>query len=970
MSSYAQADLDKLLQAKTNFGEIMTIVEEYFDQHPELKSEMDEEESLYLHWKRWEWYMSGRLGPNGEIVNVPEKLMRGLAEKEKMHQGPAERNINSGWTFVGPSSTPLQNPDASLNGMGRVNRVVFHPTNQDIIFACTPNGGLWNTLNGGTTWQNLTDYLPVIAIADFVISYNNTSIMYLLTGDGQDGWNGFGYGQRSIGILKSTDGGVSWHQTGELPDTGTSYFGYTLEQSPADPEILIAATSAGIYRTINGGTSWTKEISGYFYDIKFKPNSGSIVYATAAGHTFIRSTDGGDTWYGGTTFDINPSYCAPYGGDRMLIGVAPSNSSKVYILSAPRITAGQFCGVWLSTDNGLSFTLQSITPNVFGSNEDGSDSTDQTSYDMAITCRSDLSTTVFVAGCTVWKSIDGGANWTHSTSYNEDGMFDYIHPDVHELTYNPINNWLYAATDGGVFRSQDHGVNWTDITHDLEVGQIYHMAGWDGNINKLMIGLQDNGVKYRKDNTSAFYHLGCCDGFDVVFNPVNGEPAYASVNTGVTKYSSNGTQSSPCAISNPQYFKTLAIHNSDTSIILAGTGTGIFRSTDSGVMWTNEGATGSWSLTACPSNSTRFYASGGTNFQPGDGGLYFSGNTGDTWTLKSTNTGFPNGSLWDKITDVTVRSTNSSEVYACFGGFNEGIKIVKSTNTGDSWTNISGNLPNVPVNCLVIDNDGGIYAGTDIGVFYKSISMPEWMIWSNGLPNVPVVELVIFDDGTNKKIRAATYGRGVWQSNLASTCDAAVIVTGNLKGIRHYEASTNITGGPGFVEGGLGTFVSFQAGSYITLTEGFNVVDDSEFLGFISPCGQGGIPSFDGNDVLNRADKNSSIIFLRRMWDPETGLPFGFIQQNEIQNNVAHIKYEINKPGKIQIVAARQIQEKLDVLHSGQASSGRHEINVDISRLPHEFHYLLLFYEGKLVHFQEMDLSEVSHQSSVVNRQP
>jgi photosystem II stability/assembly factor-like uncharacterized protein len=954
----SQDDLNNLLKDKTKFDEIVQFVENYFNQHPELKSEGEGEESPYLHWKRWEWYMSGRLGPEGEVINVTAKLMQGLAEKEKMQSYPAERNINSGWTFVGPSNSPLQNPNASLNGMGRVNRVVFHPTNPDILFACTPNGGLWRTINGGITWHSLTDYIPSIAVADFVISYANTNIMYLLTGDGQDGWNGFGYGQRSIGILKSTDGGVSWHQTGQLPNTGDSYYGYALEQSSVDPNVLIAATNVGIYRTTNGGDTWAQEASGFFYDVKFKPGSGNIVYATGSGHLFYRSTDSGDTWQSNSTYNINPTYCSGFGGDRMLIAVAPTNINKVYLLSAPRVVPGVFCGVWLSTDSGVSFDIQSTTPNVFGSDDDGSDDTDQTSYDMAITCRSDLSTTVFVAGCTVWKSIDEGDTWIHSTDYSGGGMVDYIHPDVHDLAYNPINDWLYASTDGGVYRSQDHGVNWTDLTNDLEVSQIYHMAGWDGNINKLLIGLQDNGLKYRKDNTSDFYHLGCCDGFEIAFNNINGQPAYGTVNNSVVKYYYNGTASVwTQPDSNDQWFKTLVMHNTDTSIILVGTGQGIIRTTNAGATWTNEGATGSWSLAACPSNTSRFYASGGSNFQTGDGGVYFSSNTGDTWTLKSNNPGFPSASLWDKITDVIVRNNNSAEVYACFGGFNEGIKIVKSTNTGDTWTNISDNLPNVPINCMAIDNDGGLYAGTDIGVFYKSSSMPDWMTWSNGLPNVPVVELVIFDDGTNKRIRAATYGRGVWQSNLASTCDAAVIVTGDLTGIRHYEASTSVSSASN-VKGGLGTFISFQSGNYIALTEGFNVVDDSEFLGFISPCGQGGIPGVNGSDLINRADPNSSIILLRRMWDPATELPYGFIHTVDVEDGTAEISFEIKSPGKVEIIAARQVQEKLSVLYAGEQKKGRHTFKADLSGLPEEFHYILLFYEGKLVHFQEMDLRE------------
>ncbi|HEY9661936.1 MAG TPA: 3-coathanger stack domain-containing protein, partial [Allocoleopsis sp.] len=344
------------------------------------------------------------------------------------------------------------------------------------------------------------------------------------------------------------------------------------------------------------------------------------------------------------------------------------------------------------------------------------------------------------------------------------------------------------------------------------------------------------------------------------------------------------------------------------------------------------------------------------SYQTGDGDLYFSGNTGASWTVKSSNPGFPNASTWDKITDVAVNPTNSSIVWASFGGFNNGVKVVMSTNTGDSWTNMSANLPNVPINCLAIDNSNGVYAGTDIGVFYRGPSMSNWMPWSNKLPNVPVTELVIFDDGVNKKIRASTFGRGVWQGDLAGTCDAAVVVTGNLEGIQHYEAGTSISS-TSFIQGGAGTFVSFKAGSYINLTEGFNVVDDSEFLGFINPCGQGGIPSAQDNTGINRADPNSAIIVLRRMWDAKDGLPFGSIEIMEHDQEHAHVKLKLKDGGNIQIVAARPIQERLATLYNKYEKPGSHVIDLDLASLPKEFHYLLLFYEGKLIHFQELDLS-------------
>lgn len=902
--------------------------------------------------------MSGRLGHEGEFVSIPKMLFKGLEEKERMQSSSGERNINSGWTFMGPSSSPYQNNAALYNGVGRVDRITFHPTNPSIIYIGTPAGGLWRTLNGGSTWNNLTDNLPSIGVSGFVISHANTNDMYLLTGDGDSSGGGlvkdFGYMRESIGVLKSTDGGVSWHQTGTFPNTDDPFSGYMLVQSPDDANVLLAATNSGLYRTTDGGVTWNKRVTGIHYDVAFKPGDGTRAYSTVRGD-FWMSTDGGANWTSNSTFDFDPANCGTNGGGRIQIAVTPANPSRVYLLCGPVTAVGGFCGVYLSTNSGSSFTRQSNTPNILGRADAGNDGFGQTGYDLAITCRNDLSTSIVIGGLTVWRSRNSGTSWIHCTSFNEDGVFPYIHPDVHDVAYNPLNNWLYAATDGGFFRSQDTGITWVDLSPNIETTQFYHMTGWDGDINKLMGGSQDNGVKYRLSNSSTHFHITGGDGFDVVFDPSTGEPAFSTNNDLLATYSNDGANASFTYPNNDStFFKTLAIHNTDPDILLIGA-ENILKTIDGGSSYTDEGASGTWALTSCPSNSNRFYAAGGTGYGNGSGSLYFSGDVGSTWTVKSGNPGFPSTSNWVKITDVSVRPNNSSYVWACFGGFDAGYKVVMSTNTGDTWTNLSFNLPNVPINCLAIDNNNGAYAGTDIGVFYLGPTVSQWMPWSNGMPNVPVTELVIFDDGTNKKIRAATFGRGIWQSNLAETCDASVVVTGGLEGIRHYEASTSISSSS-VVQGGIGTFVSFQSGSYITLGENFMVIDDSEFLGFISPCGQGGIPSAQDDIPINRSDPNSSIILLRRMWDPKDGLPYGAIDNIEIKGNSAMIDFSLKNSGKVEIVAAKQIQEKLATLHSGELNSGKHQIEVDISRLPKEFHYLLFFYEGKLAHFQELDL--------------
>lgn len=953
---YSQQALESQLDGKTTLSEIMDVVDAYYKAHPE--EDENEFESGILHWKRWEWYMSGRLGHGGQFVNIPDMLMRGLEEKEKMEK-PEDRNINSAWTFVGPSTSPLLNQGALYNGLGRVDRIVFHPSNPNIIFICTPAGGLWSTLDGGTSWNNLTDYLPSVGISGFVISNANTSDMYLLTGDGDSNIsNGFvyliGYMRQSIGVLKSTDGGVSWHKTGAFPNVNGPYVGYKLIQSPEDPNILIAATSNGIYRTINGGTTWTRELSLLTYDVAFKPGDATRVYASVKGDFWL-STNSGDSWTSNSTYDINPNTCGSNNGGRIQIAVAPSNVNRVYLLSGPKTGLGSFCGVWVSDDSGASFTRQSNTPNILGVTDSGQDSVDQSGYDLTIAVRPTLSTSVIIGGCTVWRSTNSGVTWTHATSYGENGGFPYIHPDIHHLAYNPLNNYLYAASDGGLFRSTDYGVTWTDLSPNIETSQLYHLAGWDGNLNKLMGGFQDNGVKYRKINSSAFNHISSGDGFDVVFNPDTGEPAFATANDAYVVFSNDGQSGSGYLLNEGFYFQTLAIHNTNPDTVLIGS-YDIFKSVNGGTNWSDKSASGAWSLTSCPSNSSRFYSAGGVDFRNGSGSLYFSGDIGETWTAKSGNPGFPDASNWVKITDVTVRPTNSSTVWACFGGFDAGYKVVMSTNTGDSWTNMSANLPNVPVNCLAVDNDNGVYAGTDIGVFYRGPSMSNWMPWSNGLPNTPVTELVIYDDGTTKKIRAATFGRGVWQGNLAATCDAAVVVTGGLEGIRHYEASNTISS-TAFIQGGVGTFVSFKSGSYITLSDGFNVVDDSEFLGFINPCGQGGIPGVQDGISIDRSNPNSAIILLRRMWDERDALPFGSIEVLSIENNRANLHLQIKEKGNAQLYAARAVQDNLITLFSGDVTAGNQDVDLDISSLPKAFYYLLLFYNGKLAHFQEMDLT-------------
>jgi len=127
-----------------------------------------------------------------------------------------------------------------------------------------------------------------------------------------------------------------------------------------------------------------------------------------------------------------------------------------------------------------------------------------------------------------------------------------------------------------------------------------------------------------------------------------------------------------------------------------------------------------------------------------------------------------------RITDMCISSANPAHFYVTAGGFTGSSKVYESLNGGDSWENITLNLPNVPATCISYQDgtNDAVYVGTDLGVYYKNNDLEEWIDFSNGLPNVVLGEIEI-QYGTSK-LRAGTYGRGLWESPLMDPTILAV----------------------------------------------------------------------------------------------------------------------------------------------------------------------------------------------------
>jgi photosystem II stability/assembly factor-like uncharacterized protein len=261
----------------------------------------------------------------------------------------------------------------------------------------------------------------------------------------------------------------------------------------------------------------------------------------------------------------------------------------------------------------------------------------------------------------------------------------------------------------------------------------------------------------------------------------------------------------------------------------------IYKSTNGGANWVSLGYEGSGAMAlGGSSNPGRVYASvDNSNI------IYMSNDYGATFANVTNN--LPSGN----ITFIACNPDWSYDVFVTYGGYTAGRKVLRSTDAGTSWTNISGTLPNIPINCIAIqdtDDDPlhALYIGTDVGVYYRDEDIGEWIPFMNGLPAVMVFDLEINE--TSGVITAGTYGRGFWRSELYSSCPVWYTLyqsndpsNPNYTGFQHYEASDSLHSNR-IITGGIGTDVTYQAGTLIRLQTGFHAKAGNKFRAILGPC--------------------------------------------------------------------------------------------------------------------------------------
>jgi len=699
-------------------------------------------------FKRWEAFNQTRVSQDG--VKPSADYLQEIYN-QMYASGSAFASANGVWTELGPSTVPV-NGTTQPNGIGRINDIAFDPTDSNVIWVGAPAGGLWKSSNGGQTWISLTDDLPTLGVSSILIDDNNTSKMYIGTGD-RDAADSPGKG-----VYKSTNGGATW--TSSSNGMGNKTINKLVMKSSNHNEIL-AATNGGIYKTTGAGGSWfLKSVVGNFKDICYNPSNSNIVYATkssSSGAEFYRSFDGGGNW---TKITVG----LPTNAYRMAISVTASSYNTVYLVAA---NSSGLVGVYKSTNSGGSFSLKSSTPNILGYSITGSDNSSQAWYDLAIEVEPNSTDTLYVGGINTWKSTDGGVTWSIVGHWVGNTTVPAVHADQHCLKFSPLTGDLYNGNDGGIYKTSNAGASWTDISSGLGISQIYRIGQDPSSSQKVVAGFQDNGTAVL-NNSIWTTEIGG-DGMECIIDPTNSSIIYGSLYYGKILRSSNSGAT----------FTTIAdsLINGITEVgawitpycLKEGGHNTMFIGYDNIWRSTNVNTTNSINFSKIssfsnvnkvsvvensPADNNILYAAVGAS-------IYRSDNVNATSPTWSTISG-PGGT----ITDIEADPFSANIVYVTAGH-----NVFKSINKGVSWVSISGNLPSVTMNCIVYDTSSsdGLYVGTDLGVFYKDSAISNWINYSLGMPATPMVtDLQIYYDvlAMNSKIRASTFGRGLWTSDL------------------------------------------------------------------------------------------------------------------------------------------------------------------------------------------------------------
>ncbi|GEM_PF-813475 len=731
---------------KVNFYTVCDSAAAYFKDRDKGKG------TGYKPFLRWKFENESKYAPSGNRMvdhYLPYKEYLRIKSESKRDRKQQRLFETSGWKSLGPDDITNITGHYS-SGLGRLEFVEVNKTNAQQIYTGSRSGGLWRTSDGGATWSHNTDFLPasgVNAIAASPFNFDSVLINVRNAGNGT-----------SFGVYKSDDGGATFTQTAFNPTTlglgglGSNFKVYTIQYHPNVPNLVFVGTSQGLYRSADNLMTWTRQIiGGDVYDVDFHPTNNNIIYIydgffAANKNKVLKSIDLGVTYTG---FVDLPGNAAA----KIKISVSPTCPDCVF--------ASSDNGIWKSTDAGLTYgTVQNPPP---------------AGVSLWQAMPNDLDTTKFVCGYVdLYRSLDSGATfnqctwWSLGNDANGTGTYqerfntslNYVHADNDYL--DCVNGVFYVCTDGFLSKSTDNGQTWEKIGLSMGIRENYCVGTSQSNLDVSICGSQDNGTSIK--NETGWIEAYGADGMEGIILPLNPKYMIGSTQNGGRGRYIDGMGNSRTGITPPgqtaSWVAPLAF-DPNNQMTIYSFGLKVHKSPDFGTTWIDLGTPvtlGSVIETAAiaENNSNIMVVTSGSAIEiSSDGGLTFSN--------------IKNGLPTNTITDVAFDPKDDNTIIVTYDTYqNNGQKIYMTHNAGLSWQNITFNLGNMPIYCVAVDHtsDATIYAGAAVGIYKKAMNATTWTLYNPNLPNVAVEDLEI-NYGSNT-IKAATWGRGLWEYSLAN----------------------------------------------------------------------------------------------------------------------------------------------------------------------------------------------------------
>ena len=703
-----------------------------------------------LAWENW-FFGQRRYGlgyiPDNVLPKAVTQRNAMLARKNSFGRQDADPGaaVSAQWLGLGP--TVINSPTRGLIS-GRITSLAIDPTNPSTVYVAAAGGGVWKSLDHGNGWTPLTDTLPSLASGAVAVDPFTGEVWY---GTGElDFCRDCYYG---AGVYRSADGGANW--TRVAPDSFLSSPTSVIAFDRRNQGTLFIGRSTALWRSTDDGQNWHATLQGTVTDLVLNPLDSNIAYA-ALGNAFgsvqngvYRSSDGGENWtrLGGGLPD-------PSTMGRIALTIDPSSATTVYALIT-RSSDFNFAlnGLYRSFDGGNTWSLIASVP---ASNFQEAQFANGL-FNIMVRVDPKNSGVIYVGSNELLKSADNGASWQNL----------HMLEGEHDVVFDPSDaQTFYLINNSGVWKSPDGGQSFINLNTGLGTALLQSVGPHPTNPNQAVGSTQDNGtILYGGGFAWDQGRLG--DAGNGFYEPSNPQKIYASGHYSDLFRSDDGGKTwlliGPATDSTDrtQFYAPFLNDPSQPGVLYFATQR-VWRSQDQGNHWTaisgdlTGGAGASITALAMAPNAPQVLYAGTS-----DARVQISVDSGRSWSLSAA---LPNRF----VTSIAIHPLNLSRAYVGMSGFGSG-HVFRTDDRGRSWADVSANLPDVPVNAILIDalSPDRVYLGTDIGVFALSQD-GTWSPLNQGMPNVVVLGLS--QNPLTGLLVAATHGRGAFA--LAGTIRA------------------------------------------------------------------------------------------------------------------------------------------------------------------------------------------------------